>query len=293
MDIQTAVAEIEQHPDFRLLRRVKLAQGHVFAENLSGEPCARLAVVDTETTGFRPEEGDRIIDLAIAVCEYGKASGQLYRIVDRFEGLEDPEQPISAEVVTLTGITDEMVKDHRIDDEQVAQVMTGVGLVICHNAAFDRGFLEARFAAFRDLAFGCSLNEVPWRSWGINSSKLDYLGFVFRLFHTGHRARADVDMLAALLAQQTPDGSTTVLSVLLESARLPSWRINAIGLPFDSSQIAKARGYRWHPGDASLAKCWWVETLNEQEEMQFLTQIGCHHPEVIKLTARERYRQRR
>ena len=79
----------------------------------------------------------------------------------------------------------------------------------------------------------------------------------------------------------------------MPAARLPTWRINAIGLPFDNSQIAKARGYRWHPGDTSLGKCWWIETQHEQDEIQFLAQIGCHHPEVIKQTARERYRQRR
>ena len=293
MDLQAAVAEIEQHPDFRLLRRVRLAADHVFAANTSGESCARLAVIDTETTGFKPDEGDRIIDLAIAVCEYGKESGRLYRVVDRFEGLEDPGQAIPADVIKLTGITDEMVKGQRIDDEQVARAMSGVTLVVCHNSSFDRSFLEARFAAFQDLPFGCSLVEVPWRDWGIGSSKLDYLGFAFGLFHTGHRALADVDMLTALLAQTTPDQSTTILSVLLASARLPTWRINAIGLPFDSSQIAKARGYRWHPGDASLGKCWWIETQDEQDEIQFLSQIGCHHPEVIKQTARERYRQRR
>ena len=293
MDLQAAVAEIEQHPDFRLLRRVRLAADHVFAANTSGESCARLAVIDTETTGFKPDEGDRIIDLAIAVCEYGKESGRLYRVVDRFEGLEDPGQAIPADVIKLTGITDEMVKGQRIDDEQVARAMSGVTLVVCHNSSFDRSFLEARFAAFQDLPFGCSLVEVPWRDWGIGSSKLDYLGFAFGLFHTGHRALADVDMLTALLAQTTPDQSTTILSVLLASARLPTWRINAIGLPFDSSQIAKARGYRWHPGDVSLGKCWWIETQDEQDEIQFLSQIGCHHPEVIKQTARERYRQRR
>lgn len=286
-----AVALIEQQPDFRLLRRVSLNEGHVFADNVTGETCALLAVIDTETTGFKSGEGgDRIIDLAIAICEYGKESGRLYRVVSRYEGLEDPEQEIPPEVVALTGITDEMVKGQRIDEAAVAQIMKGVSLVICHNASFDRPFLEARLPLFQALAFGCSLNEVPWRSWGIGSSKLDYLGFVFGLFHTGHRARADVDMLTALLAQTMPVGTESVLSELLFRARLSTWRVNALGLPFDNSQIAKARGYRWHGGDATLAKCWWIEAHDEAEERKFLTQLGCNHPEVIKLTARERYR---
>jgi len=290
MDIQAAVAAIEQHPDYRLLRRVNIADEHVFTQNTSDEPVARLAVIDTETTGFKSGDGDRIIDLAIATCEYGKESGSLYRIINRFEGLEDPEKDIPAEVVKLTGITNEMVLGKRIDDAAVASVMDGVNLVICHNSGFDRTFLEARFPMFKALAFGCSLNEVPWRSWGIGSSKLDYLGFVFGLFHIGHRARADVDMLTALLAQTQPGANEPILSVLLSAARLPTWRVNAIGLPFDNSQIAKARGYRWHAGDAVSPKCWWIETRDESEERKFLAQLGCNHPEVIKYTARERYR---
>ena len=290
MDLESAAARLAADPNYRVLRRVQLAEHHSFAENTSGEPVGRLAVVDTETTGFSLEGGDRIIDIAIATCEYGRESGTLYRVVSRYESLEDPGQPIPAEVVQLTGITDEMVHGQKIDDSALAQSLEGGGLVVCHNSGFDRPFLEDRFPAFREMNFGCSFNEVPWRSWGISSSKLDYLGFVFGLFHTGHRARADVDMLSALLGQNAPGTQGSVLSILLAAARQPTWRIYALGLSFDNSQFAKSRGYRWHKGDAAIAKSWWIETRDEPEERKFLLQLGCINPRVFKLTARERYR---
>lgn len=290
MDLESAAALLAADPNYRVLRRVQLAEQHVFAPNALGEPVGRLAVVDTETTGFNLEGGDRIIDIAIANCEYGRESGTLFRVASRFEGLEDPGQPIPAEVVQLTGITDEMVRDQHIDDDALARSLEGVGLVVCHNSGFDRPFLESRFPAFRAMNFGCSFNEVPWRAWGIGSSKLDYLGFVFGLFHTGHRARADVDMLAALLGQKAPGTNQPILSTLLVAARLPTWRIYALGLSFDNSVHAKARGYRWHKGDASIPKSWWIETRDEAGERKFLNQLGCINPLVIKLTARERYR---
>lgn len=291
MDAANAAAEVlSAHPDFRVLRRVAIADDHVFAQNVSGEACGRLAVIDTETTGLKAELGARIIDIAIATCEYGRETGKLYRVVDRYESLEDPDSPIPPEITRLTGITDDMVRGQRIDEAGVACAMDGVGLVVCHNARFDRAFLEARYPAFVNKHFACSLDEIPWDEWNVRSSKLDYIGFCFGLFHEGHRARADVDMLLALLAQKTPDGEGDVLAGLLESARAPSWRVHAIGLPIENKDFASARGYRWNDGKFNTPRAWWIESRDEESEREFLSGLGCKNPVVIRQTARDRYR---
>jgi len=290
MDITNAAKVLEAHADYRVLRRLGIADAHVFAENVRDEPCGRLAVIDTETTGLKPELGDRIIDLAIATCEYGRETGCLYRVVDRYESLEDPEAPIPPEIVRLTGITDEMVRGQRIDESGIARVLDGVGLVICHNARFDRAFLEARYPAFAGMHFACSLEEIPWDRWNMNSTKLDYIGFRFGLFHEGHRARADVDMLLALLARTAPDGEEGLLSLLLASARVPSWRVHAVGLPIDHKDHASARGYRWNDGKFGTPRAWWIETRDEKSERSFLAGLGCRNPLVVRQTALERYR---
>ena len=289
-DPEQAAATLDAHPDYRVLRRLRISDAHVFAEDVSGEPCGRLAVIDTETTGLKAELGDRIIDLAIATCEYGRETGRPYRVVDRYESLEDPEAPLPPEITRLTGISDEMVRGQRIDEAAVAHVMEGVGLVICHNARFDRAFLEARYPAFANKHFACSLEEIPWERWNMKSSKLDYLGFRFGLFHEAHRARADVDMLLALLAQRAPDSGQDILSVLLASARAPSWRVHAVGLPIESKDYAAARGYRWNDGKFNTMRAWWIETRDEKAEREFLVGIGCKTPKVVRQTALERYR---
>ena len=290
MEIENAAALLAANPDFRVLRRVAIADNHVFAENVSGEPCGRVAVIDTETTGFAVESGDRIIDLAIATCEYGRDSGTLYRVVDRFESLEDPETPIPPEITRLTGITDEMVRGQRIDEAGVARAMDGVGLVVCHNARFDRAFLEARLPSFVNRHFACSYNEIPWDDWNIGSGKLDYIGFRMGLFHEGHRARADVDMLIAILSQKVPGGEVDVLSVLIESARAPSWRVHAMNLNFDYKDVVRVRGYHWNDGQLNTPRAWWIESRDEQAEREFLASLGCKNPMVFRQTARERYR---
>lgn len=290
LDPDQAAETLDAHPDYRVLRRLRISEAHVFAQNVSGEPCGRLAVIDTETSGLKAELGDRIIDLAVATCEYGRETGRLYRVVDRYESLEDPEAPLPPEITRLTGISDEMVRGHRIDEAAVAHVMDGVSLVICHNARFDRAFLEARYPAFARKHFACSLEEIPWERWNMKSSKLDYLGFRFGLFHEAHRARADVDMLLALLAQRAPDSGQDILSVLLASARAPSWRVHAIGLPIESKDYAAARGYRWSDGRFNTTRAWWIETRDEKAEREFLGGIGCKTPRIVRQTALERYR---
>ena len=122
MEVEQAYSLLAIHPDFRVLRRVHLADDQVFAQNTTGEACGRIAVIDTETTGLNAELDDRIIDIAIAICEYGRESGKLYRIISRYESLEDPECPISPEITRLTGITDEMVRDKRMVEAEVLRV---------------------------------------------------------------------------------------------------------------------------------------------------------------------------
>ena len=143
------------------------------------------------------------------------------------------------------------------------------------------------------MSFACSLDEIPWKDWQIASSKLDYLGFRFGLFHEGHRARADVDMLLALLAQAAPGEHHTLLSQLINHARQPSWRVHAVNLPFECKDAAKANGYAWNEGKNDTIKAWWKETQDEAVERAFLQGLGCHKPLVIRETALERYRKLR
>jgi DNA polymerase III epsilon subunit-like protein len=105
------------------------------------------AVVDVETTGTNPDR-DKIIELGICLFEYDRQSGRIYKVLGSWEWLEDPGFPIPPEITKITGITDEMVAGHRIDDGAVNDLLGRVVLVIAHNADFDRRFLEKRVPAF-------------------------------------------------------------------------------------------------------------------------------------------------
>jgi hypothetical protein len=156
---------------------------------VTGRGVGFAVVLDTETTEVDPP--DKVIELALVKFEYSRESGAIGRVFDAYDGLEDPGMPIPPESTTIHHITDDMVRGQRLDEAAIGRVLEGAGLVIAHNAGFDRPFVEARLAAFKALPWACSLRDVPWDSLGLGSAKLDYLAYRYGFFFEGHRAEID------------------------------------------------------------------------------------------------------
>jgi len=273
---ETIAVELEAHPDYRVLRRLDTARS---VPALAGPTVRRAVVVDTETTGTDPAV-DKVIELAVVAFEYCHATGTVGRVLGSYDGLEDPGLPIPPSSTAIHGITDAMVAGKKIDDAAVAQLLDGVGIVIAHNAAFDRKFLEPRLPVFATLPWGCSWREIPWSEAGIESSKLEYLAYRSGFFYEGHRA--EIDCLALLEVLRRPfvrvsqpsagAGATqradapaevTALKLLLDSARTPSFRLWAVGSPFESKDSLRKRGYWWDAGK----RCWYRE-LGAREDLE-------------------------
>ena len=259
---EALAAQLEGHPDYRVLRRLDTAREW---PALSGPTVRKAAVVDTETTGTDPAT-DKVIELAVVVFEYCRATGAVGRVLGRYDGLEDPGFPIPPESTAIHGITDAMVEGQRLDEAEIARLLDGVALVIAHNAGFDRKFLEPRLSLFATLPWACSWQEVPWSEAGIESSKLEYLAYRYGFFYDGHRA--EIDCLALLEVLRRPlarpgaaEASVTALKRLLDSAREPSFRLWANNSPFESKDLLRKRGYWW---DAPL-RCWSRELWSREE----------------------------
>ena len=264
-ELDTLAARLTAHPDYRVLRRLDTARQR---PALAGPTVRRAAIVDTETTGTDAAT-DKVIELAIVVFEYCHVSGTVGRVLDTYDGLEDPGIPIPPASTAIHGITDAMVAGQRIDDARVAGLLEPVGLVIAHNAGFDRKFLERRLPVFATLPWGCSWLEVPWSDAGITSSKLEYLAYRYGFFYDGHRAEADCRALLEVLSQPFGETGGTALKVLLDSARAPSFRLWANNSPFETKDVLRKRGYWW---DATR-RCWSCEVRSQarvQEELAWL-----------------------
>ncbi|MDH4165252.1 MAG: 3'-5' exonuclease [Gammaproteobacteria bacterium] len=264
-ELEAMAAKLAAHPDYRVLRRLDMAKQR---PALAGSTVRRAAIVDTETTGT-DSTADKVIELAIVVFEYCHATGTVGRVLETYDALEDPGMPIPPSSTAIHGITDAMVVGQHIDDLRVSRLLESVGIVIAHNAGFDRKFLEPRLPVFASLPWGCSWQEVPWSDAGIASSKLEYLAYRYGFFYDGHRAETDCRALLEVLSQ--PFGTTggNALKLLLDSARMPSYRLWANNSPFDTKDALRQRGYWW---DASR-RCWSVEVRSQdavQEELAWL-----------------------
>lgn len=255
--------QLEAHPDYKVLRRL------VPRTNFHELPIAGLkrgVIVDTETTGT-DTVNDEIIELGMVVFSYDPNTGQVSQVLESIGELEQPSKPIPPESALVHGITDEMVRGKRIDDGRVKAALSGIDLIIAHNAAFDRAMLERRLPIFSSVSWGCSFREIPWREEGIGSQKLDYILNQLGFFHDAHRAEADCLALLEVLQRPLPVSGKLGLLWMLESQRQPSNRIWAIGSPFDNKDNLKALGYRW---DGNV-KCWNLITTHDRLEQDLAT----------------------
>lgn len=103
----------------------------------------RQVVLDTETTGKRPAEGHRIVEIAgIELINRQKTGRVIHFYIN-------PERDIPDEVVKIHGITNDFVKDKpnfaKVARE-IAEFFKDAEL-IAHNAKFDTDFINAEFQA--------------------------------------------------------------------------------------------------------------------------------------------------
>jgi DNA polymerase-3 subunit epsilon len=225
--------------------------------------------VDVETTGLDSAR-DEIIELAMAPFTYG-LDGEVYAVGEAFQRLCEPSRPIPAEITAITGIDDAMVAGHVIDAAEVSAFAAPAALVIAHNAAFDRKFIERGWEVFNTKPWACSMSQVDWSAEGFEGSKLSYLAAGAGFFYERHRATHDCLAGIALLAKRYASGRTG-LSQLLDQARKPIWRIWAENSPYELRDQLKARGYRWNGEGIGGPKAWFVDVAHEQRdtELEFL-----------------------
>jgi len=279
--------------EYRILHRLAPPTEYHPADD---SPKLVAAVVDVETTGTNPES-DRVIELGICLFEYDRQSGRIYQVLGSWEWFEDPGLSIPPEITSITGITDEMVAGHRIDDRVVNDLLGQVVLVIAHNAAFDRRFPEKRLPVFVQKYWACSRCDIDWKAEGIGSSALEFVAYSLGFFHERHRAASDCRATIHTLAQPLPHTGRLALQALLEKARLSTWRLWARDAAIERKDDLKARGYAWSPGEFGRPKCWYrdVQDADQAEEASWLRANVMGADQAIwalRITARDRYSDR-
>lgn len=111
----------------------------------------REIVLDTETTGFDPESGDRIVEIGAVELMGHVATGKTYH------QYINPERQMPQEAFEVHGLGDDFLRD-KPKFAQVGQAFVdfiGDAKLVIHNAAFDIKFLNAELKWM-------GLPQIPW-----------------------------------------------------------------------------------------------------------------------------------
>lgn len=253
-DTNVANVALMEDADARIIHRLDLATGPTGDGNGQGRYVG--VALDVETSGL-DHKSDAIIELALRRFRYDD-DGVITDLDKPYAWLEDPGRPLSAEITTLTGLTDADVAGRSIDVESAARLLRSASFVVAHNAAFDRRWVEDRLDGARAFHWVCSMSQYDWRGAGFDGRGLGFLLMQSGFFHGGHRASSDVDALIQLLRHRQTDGRTA-LSVMIENAVRDTWIIRANGAAFEVKDMLRARGYRWD----GERKTWWREVSDD------------------------------
>ncbi|MDT7524590.1 MULTISPECIES: DNA polymerase III subunit epsilon [Idiomarinaceae] len=177
----------------------------------------RQIVLDTETTGLRPEEGHRIIEIGAVEVIKRKLTGRTFHVYI------NPQRVVEQEAIDVHGITNDFLQDKPVFAqiaEEFIDFIQGAELVI-HNAPFDVGFMDHEFALLRNgtgkTIDYCSVLDTLKLSQQMRPGQRHTLDALCRAYgvdnsnRTFHGALLDAELLADVYLLMT--GGQTALEL--------------------------------------------------------------------------------
>ena len=162
----------------------------------------RAIVIDTESTGFSPNSGDRLVEFAALELRRGVPTGA------RLHSLFWPQRAVPPQAAAIHGWTTERLRGKPLfadKAEEIADFLAGAELW-AHSAPFDTRFLNAemeRAGLKAGWKISCSLKLAKTRLPHLSSHKLSALTSWAGHTWTGraHTAMADTEALACVLTR--------------------------------------------------------------------------------------------
>ena len=226
----------------------------------------REIVLDTETTGFDPQSGDRIVEIgAIELMGHVPTSNVFHEYID-------PEREMPKEAFEVHGLGDEFLRG-KPKFAQIGQRFLdfiGDAKLVIHNAAFDMKFLNAelKWIGLPTLPFSRAIDtlEIARRRFPGSPASLDALCRRFTIDNSSrtlHGALLDSEILAEvyleLIGGRQPDFALSATAVGSSTLSVQSeWKTTARPVPLapritDQEQQAHAK-FIEELGDAALWK---------------------------------------
>ncbi|MFK7878852.1 DNA polymerase III subunit epsilon [Roseobacter sp.] len=219
----------------------------------------REVVLDTETTGFDPQSGDRIVEIGAVELMGHMATGETYH------QYINPERAMPEEAFQVHGLGDDFLRDKPKFAEVGRAFLDFIGdaKLVIHNAAFDIKFLNAELKWM-------GLPQIPWEQ------AIDTLEIARKRF-PGSPASLD-----ALCRRFNIDNSSRTLhGALLDSEILAEVYLELIGgrqpdfgLSTASQNAVASGGVEWTPRPRAKPL---VSRLTEKEaaaHAEFVAKLG-------------------
>lgn len=226
----------------------------------------RQICIDTETTGFSPHLGDRIIEVAAVEIVDRRPTGKF------FHAVLDPEREISAGASKVHGMLWADMKGQHPAFRDVAMDFVdfcdGAEWII-HNASFDIGFLDheltlAGFGLSSTVHKGVLDTMKLARQMGIQKKGLDALCDRYSISRSGrvvHGALTDAQLLAAVYSAMTAGQMDLAVPVPSRMEVLAPAAPAAPGIVIlpTAEELAEHAAYMAEM-EKAFGKCVWTQT---------------------------------
>lgn len=166
----------------------------------------REIIFDTETTGFDPKTGDRLVEIGCIELVDRRETGQ------NFHAYFNPERDMPAAAEAVHGLSIQFLSDKPLFASRIDELLEFLGdaPLIAHNAAFDFGFVNAELArAGRpalDMTRMCCTVQMARKLHPGAKHSLDALCTRYgidRSHRVKHGALLDAELLAHLYIEMT------------------------------------------------------------------------------------------
>ncbi len=160
----------------------------------------REIVFDTETTGFDPVTGDKLVEIGAVELINHVSTGKTYH------QYINPERDVPEEVVKVHGLTTEFLKDYPVFADVAQEWIDFIGddgILVAHNAKFDMKFInyELKRLGYAEYGWDRAVDtlEIAKNKFPGQRNNLDALCKRFNIDNsarTFHGALLDAQLLA-------------------------------------------------------------------------------------------------
>jgi len=207
----------------------------------------REIVLDTETTGFDPEQGDRIVEIGAVELFNHMPTGNTYH------QYINPERSMPQEAFEVHGLGDEFLRDKPLFSAISQDFISFIGdaKLIIHNASFDMKFINAELGwtgvAALPMDRAIDTLDIARRKFPGSPASLDALCRRFSIDNSArslHGALLDSEILAEVYLQliggRQPDFALNVVETAPKpGVDVTDWRPKPRSEPLPSRLTSK------------------------------------------------------